>query len=244
RVRAHQALGPAGPDDRHALGDRRHLLARALGEQDLERERGERAGVVVDAAVALRLAENRNDVLGAERARVEQSGGFADVVWGAHTNLECLGIHRDVLLGDEVRCDSPGRRARPHRSRLARSAISAARARSKQARGGLTRPAPIWPMPASRWAMPVLICGRIPVCATIRTSMPVGVPRKSSAGMRYATLSPSVISYIVRVNLSASDGVPPTNCTTAGAPPIAKPPRPAVSVIALSPMSGLASAGP
>src|SRR5712671_431186 len=47
-----------------------------------------------------------------------------------------------------------------------------------------------------------------------------------------------------RVYSSASAGVPPTNWTTAGAPPIAKPPRPAVSVIALSPMSGLASPGP
>lgn len=30
----------------------------------------------------------------------------------------------------------------------------AATAFSKQARGGLTSPAPIWPIPGSRWAMP------------------------------------------------------------------------------------------
>jgi hypothetical protein len=47
-----------------------------------------------------------------------------------------------------------------------------------------------------------------------------------------------------RVAASASAGVPPTNSTMAGAPAIAKPPSPAVSVIALSPMSGLASPAP
>ena len=74
--------------------------------------------------------------------------------------------------------------------------------------------------------------------------MPVGVPRKSRAGRRYARLSPAVISYIRRVARSASAGVPPTNWTIAGAPPMANAPMPAVSVIALSPMSGLASPGP
>ena len=48
----------------------------------------------------------------------------------------------------------------------------------------------------------------------------------------------------LRVVPSASATVPPTNRTIAGAPAMAKPPRPAVSVIAESPMSGLASSGP
>src|SRR5437763_945370 len=56
----------------------------------------------------------------------------------------------------------------------------AARKGSSDAR---TRPAPTWPTPASRCAMPVLISGRIPVSTTRRTSIPVGVPRKSSAGI-------------------------------------------------------------
>jgi len=73
-----------------------------------------------------------------------------------------------------------------------------------------------------------------------RTSIPVGVPRKSSAQPVRRALA-ELISYMSRVYSSASAGVPPTNWTTAGAPPIAKPPRPAVSVMALSPMSGLAS---
>ena len=92
--------------------------------------------------------------------------------------------------------------------------------------------------------MPVLICGSDPVRTTLRTSMPVGVPRKPSIGIWNAGFSASVISYIGSVVASASATVPPTNCTIAGAAAIAKPPRPAVSVIAESPMSGLASSGP
>src|ERR1700686_3577161 len=65
------------------------------------------------------------------------------------------------------------------------SDCSAARARTaweKHSIGGLTRPAPIWPTPARREAMPVLIWGRMPVWSTIRTSIPVGVPRKLNIG--------------------------------------------------------------
>ena len=72
--------------------------------------------------------------------------------------------------------------------------------------------------------------------------MPVGVPRKSSAGMVKYLCSAEVISYISSVAVIASFGVPPTNWTMAGAVAIANPPMPAVSVIVLSPMSGLASA--
>jgi hypothetical protein len=76
------------------------------------------------------------------------------------------------------------------------------------------------------------------------TSIPVGTPRKSRTGSWYVGCSVSVISYIRRVAASASCTEPPTNRTIAGAVAIAKPPIPAVSVIAESPMSGLASAGP
>ena len=52
------------------------------------------------------------------------------------------------------------------------------------------------------------------------------------------------MSYIARVASSASSAPPPTKRTIAGAAAIAKPPSPTVSVIVLSPMSGLASSGP
>ncbi len=74
--------------------------------------------------------------------------------------------------------------------------------------------------------------------------MPVGVPRKPSTGTWYVGLSASVISYISRVASIASATSPPTNFTIAGAAAIAKPPMPPVSVMAESPMSGLASSGP
>ena len=79
------------------------------------------------------------------------------------------------------------------------------------------------------------------VRSTRVASMPVGAPRKSSTGSAYAGFSATVISYISRVVRNASDTVPPTNRTIAGAPAMAKPPSPAVSVIALSPMSPAAS---
>jgi hypothetical protein len=53
-----------------------------------------------------------------------------------------------------------------------------------------------------------------------------------------------VISYIRAVVRRAYAASPPTRRTIAGAAAIAKPPRPPVSVIAESPMSGLASSGP
>src|SRR5262249_51000851 len=53
----------------------------------------------------------------------------------------------------------------------------------KQAIGALAMPAPTWPTPASRWAMPVLKMGGMPLSTTRRASMPVGVPAKPRAGM-------------------------------------------------------------
>src|SRR5262245_36650686 len=53
---------------------------------------------------------------------------------------------------------------------------SAVIARVKQASGARVTPAPIWPMPASRCAIPVLMMGRMPVSTTWRTSMQAGVP--------------------------------------------------------------------
>ena len=89
--------------------------------------------------------------------------------------------------------------------------------------------------------MPVLTRGVIPVRTTLRMSMPVGVPRKSSCGIPKAGFSATVISYISKVDSNAIAGVPPTNFTIAGAAAMANAPMPAVSVIVLSPMSGLAS---
>ena len=76
------------------------------------------------------------------------------------------------------------------------------------------------------------------------TSMPVGVPWNSSTGTVQRGFSARVISCMRRVVARASGTEPPTRRTIAGAVAIAKPPMPAVSVIAESPMSALASSGP
>ena len=59
-------------------------------------------------------------------------------------------------------------------------------------------PAPIWPMPASMCAMPVVTTGRMPVSTTLRTSMPVGAPSKSRLGRDSAGFFVVVTSYICR----------------------------------------------
>ncbi len=130
--------------------------------------------------------------------------------------------------------------ARPRRASAPRAAI----ALEKQASGARAIPAPICPTPARRWAMPVLMTGAIPESTTRRASIPVGVPTNPSGGSAYDGLRASVIRPIRRVNSRASAGLPPTKRTIAGAAAIANPPIPNVSVIALSPRSGLASSGP
>ena len=82
-----------------------------------------------------------------------------------------------------------------------RKAIVSASARSafwKASTGGCVMPAPIMPMPGSLCAMAVLMIGRMPVSMTLRTSMPVGTPMKSSAGMVTLGLLPVVMVFMVR----------------------------------------------
>src|SRR4029077_12231509 len=69
----------------------------------------------------------------------------------------------------------------------------------KHLSGAFTIPAPTWPTPGSRCAIPVLVVGASPVSTTSRISMPVGTPAKSIAGITQAGLGPTVISPIDRV---------------------------------------------
>ena len=79
----------------------------------------------------------------------------------------------------------------------------------------------------------------------MRMSMPTGAPRASRVAIRKRGCSPRQISAISSVTAMASWRPPrPTKPATAGDAAMAKPPRPTVSTMALSPMSGLASAGP
>ena len=65
---------------------------------------------------------------------------------------------------------------------------------------------------------------------------------KSRKGIRKCLCWAHVISYILLVTSRAVWTLPPTHDTMAGAAAIANPPKPAVSVIELSPRSGFASA--
>ena len=67
---------------------------------------------------------------------------------------------------------------------------------------------------------------------------------RAVACFAYRQRVPVVDTNVRRVVARASGTVPPTSRTIAGAVAIEKPPMPAVSVIAESPMSGLASSGP
>src|SRR5581483_8583331 len=55
---------------------------------------------------------------------------------------------------------------------------SARRAVRKHSTGATATPAPTWPLPSETWRIPVLIRGVMPVSTTLRTSTPIGVPRK------------------------------------------------------------------
>src|SRR4029079_17440538 len=67
---------------------------------------------------------------------------------------------------------------------------------SKHWSGALTTPAPTWPTPGWRWAMPVLMVGASPVSTTNLMSMPVGTPAPSSGGIVPSGLLSTVISTI------------------------------------------------
>ncbi len=114
---------------------------------------------------------------------------------------------------------------------------SASSACSKHASGARTVPAPICPILASLWAIPVLMSGVMPVSTTRRMSSPRHAPGNPAPG--------SAIAYCVQGKFPPSLQIPlwplppaPTKRVTPGAAIIAAPPNTKGSVIALSPISG------
>ena len=131
-VRGQHPVGAAGPDDRDLLD----LLggAAALGGDHLaERPVGDDPGVVVDPAVALGLADHRDDPVGVEHPVVDQRGQLARVGHTVQRDLADLDRlwHGDLLLvagtttvptrsalssRPGTGASSPGRTPRPHRT--------------------------------------------------------------------------------------------------------------------------------
>ncbi len=70
RMRRDHAVAAAGPDHRNLL--HRLLRAAVLAQHRAKRLIGEDAGEVVDAAIALGLADDRNDLVGAELTLLDQ----------------------------------------------------------------------------------------------------------------------------------------------------------------------------
>src|SRR5881409_2339008 len=113
------------------------------------------------------------------------------------------------VRGPEMAPHTPQRSERPGEPvALLYSAPSASSAAVKQPRGARTTPAPIWPTPARRLAIPVLMAGVMEVSTTSRASTPTGLPRSSRAGMRKCGCSPAQISRISAV-IAAASAVPP-----------------------------------
>src|SRR6185295_6286125 len=226
RVLEHEADRALGVADRVLHRHRRHL---AVGD----------LGAAQDEADLRAVAVRQHDVPAGGDHRRDVRRRLADrVVLVVERGVRVVEDERVAADGDD--CERlRGHRGLPFSPRLCASAFTAA---VKHAIGAVVTPAPIWPTPARRCAMPLLITGSTPQSTTLRASIPAAPAAKSSAGSVNAGLTPSVIARIRRLWWIASAGVPPTNLTIAGAAAIAKPPTPAVSVIAESPRSAAASA--
>src|SRR5262252_5810511 len=155
-----------------------------VGHAHVEREvrselrLGDELGAAEDEAHLRPVAVGEDDAPAPRGEGAHVDGGGAGVlallVDGAALALadERVAAHRDDHSAAGLRyIGTPSRRP------------NSRRASAKQASGALAMPAPTWPTPASRWAMPVLKMGAIPLSTTRRASMPVGVPAKPRAGM-------------------------------------------------------------
>ena len=74
QMRRQPAFGAARHDDGDALLDLGHRAFQALGQQQLQRQGGVAAGEIVDAAIALGLADDGDDGRGIDLAAVDGGG--------------------------------------------------------------------------------------------------------------------------------------------------------------------------
>ena len=122
------------------------------------------------SAQSLCLAPTYQWLPGSSPTRTVPSPGTTAFGEGGHAHAQLvLDRAEDRLAVECRRCHAPilPRPAlRPDGGQGSTAAARAARAAVKHSAGGVTSPAPTWPVPATLPAMPVLICGRMPVRRT------------------------------------------------------------------------------
>src|SRR5262249_42167132 len=137
-----------------------------------------------------------------ENARIPQNllvGGRADHQARLLHARQRRELARDAHQHDGIEKGRPANLVEDHAHPTSIVSAKAMSACSKHLSGAFTMPAPTWPTPGWRWAIPVLMVGTRDVSTTRRMSMPVGTPAKSMAGIVQARFRPTVISAIARV---------------------------------------------
>jgi hypothetical protein len=100
-VRREHAIAAARPHHGHA-GDRLGAPAPVTLQHPPERLVGEDAREVVHAAVPLRLADHRHDLVGGEATGEDRRLEAGGILHGLELDLGHLGCHRLVLPGQRV----------------------------------------------------------------------------------------------------------------------------------------------
>jgi hypothetical protein len=110
-VRAQPALGAARHHHHDVALDIGRCTRRGAREQRLQGRRREAAREIVDAAVALGLAEDRDDLARGDRAGMERGFEAGDVVGGCGGDAVDIGDAHGVLPADGARREvqDPGR---------------------------------------------------------------------------------------------------------------------------------------
>src|SRR6516164_7237213 len=101
-MRSDDAVAATGPDHGDAC-DLRFASFPALGEHVAKSLVREDAGKVIDAAIALRLANDRDDLVGGELARIDAGGQAGSILHALELDFGNLNRHRQSQILNELR---------------------------------------------------------------------------------------------------------------------------------------------
>src|SRR5262249_55928556 len=116
--------------------------------------------------------------------RTEHAGFAQDVLVGGRANHQASfldpgqsgNLARHAHQHDRIEISPAPNLVEDHTHATPMVCAKATSACSKHLSGAFAIPAPTWPTPGSRWAIPVLMVGVTLVSTTRRMSMPVGTP--------------------------------------------------------------------